>query len=78
MGIPMLPNASATQPSFANAIVPFTTVDRTEGSLVFIDANVEDYQSLVAGVVPGAEVVILDPNRDGIAQISASIQNSSL
>ncbi|WP_235006931.1 DUF4347 domain-containing protein [Calothrix rhizosoleniae] len=37
---------------------------------VFIDAKVEDYPSLQAGVVPGIEAVLLDPNRDGIAQIT--------
>jgi len=29
--------------------------------IVFIDARVEDYQSLAAGVVAGTEVVIIDP-----------------
>ncbi|MEH2461293.1 DUF4347 domain-containing protein [Nostoc sp.] len=38
--------------------------------LVFIDSQVENYQSLVAGVLPNTTVVVLDPNRDGIEQIS--------
>ncbi|WGV29016.1 ELWxxDGT repeat protein [Halotia branconii] len=38
--------------------------------LVFIDPTVEDYQSLVAGVLPNTEVVILDAARDGVEQIS--------
>ncbi|MEG4407505.1 DUF4347 domain-containing protein, partial [Microcoleus sp. MON2_D5] len=38
--------------------------------LVFIDSNVEDYQSLISGVSPNAEVIILDETRDGIEQIT--------
>ena len=39
--------------------------------LVIIDASVDSYQSLVAGVVQGLEVHILDAAQDGIEQISA-------
>ncbi|HEY9302365.1 MAG TPA: DUF4347 domain-containing protein, partial [Phormidium sp.] len=39
-------------------------------SLAFIDTQVEDYQSLIAGVTPGTEVVVLDGNRDAIDQIT--------
>lgn len=38
--------------------------------LVFIDPTVEDYQTLVAGVLPDTEVIILDADRDGVEQIS--------
>ncbi|MBW3586695.1 MAG: DUF4347 domain-containing protein, partial [Cyanobacteria bacterium 0813] len=38
--------------------------------LVCIDSNVEDYQSLISGVYPNAEVIILDETRDGIEQIT--------
>jgi hypothetical protein len=38
--------------------------------LVFIDSNVEDYQSLISGVSPNAEVIILDETLDGIEQIT--------
>ncbi|MBH8578183.1 DUF4347 domain-containing protein [Nostocaceae cyanobacterium CENA369] len=38
--------------------------------LVFIDPTVEDYQSLVAGVLPDTEVFILNTQRDGVEQIS--------
>ncbi len=38
--------------------------------LVFIDTTVEDYQSLVHGVLPNTEVVILDADRDGVEQVS--------
>lgn len=39
-------------------------------SLAFVDARVEDVATLVAGLAPGVEVAILDPNRDGMAQMS--------
>src|SRR4028118_2013376 len=39
-------------------------------TLVFIDSNVEDYQSLMSGVSPNAEVIILDETLDGIEQIT--------
>ncbi|BAY76081.1 FG-GAP repeat-containing protein [Nostoc linckia NIES-25] len=38
--------------------------------LVFIDSQLEDYQNLVAGVLPNMTVVVLDPDGDGIEQIS--------
>ncbi|MEG4107674.1 DUF4347 domain-containing protein, partial [Microcoleus sp. S13_C5] len=39
-------------------------------SIAFIDTQVENYQSLIAGVKPGTEVVVLDGNRDAIDQIT--------
>ncbi|MEG4093216.1 DUF4347 domain-containing protein, partial [Microcoleus sp. Pol12B4] len=39
-------------------------------TIAFIDSKVENYQSLVAGVKPGTEVVVLDGNRDAIDQIT--------
>ncbi len=39
-------------------------------TVVFIDPNVADWQSLVDGVEPGSLVFILDPRRDGIRQIT--------
>ncbi|MBW4466169.1 MAG: DUF4347 domain-containing protein [Pegethrix bostrychoides GSE-TBD4-15B] len=38
--------------------------------LVVFDANIPDLHTLVAGMVAGAELRVLDPNRDGIAQIT--------
>ncbi|MFN6566016.1 ELWxxDGT repeat protein [Dendronalium sp. ChiSLP03b] len=42
-----------------------------QNRIVFIDTTVEDYQSLVAGVLIDTEVIILDADRDGVEQISA-------
>jgi VCBS repeat-containing protein len=38
--------------------------------IVFIDSALDDYESLVAGVVPGHAVFLLDDTRDGVAQIN--------
>ncbi|WP_143437571.1 DUF4347 domain-containing protein, partial [Hydrocoleum sp. CS-953] len=38
--------------------------------IVFIDSNIEDYQSLANGVLPGTKVVILRPTADGVQQIT--------
>jgi hypothetical protein len=39
-------------------------------AIAFIDSQVPDYQSLVAGVKPGTEVVVLDGQKDAIDQIT--------
>jgi len=39
-------------------------------AIAFIDTQVENYQSLTAGVTPGTEVVVLDGNKDAIDQIT--------
>jgi hypothetical protein len=48
-----------------------TSITRISGSAIaFIDRQVADYQSLMTGVTPGTEVVILDEKRDAIDQIT--------
>lgn len=41
--------------------------------LVFIDANVDDFEYLAQGVKPGIEVHLLDADEDGIEQITADL-----
>ena len=43
-------------------------------TLVFIDAGINNYQQLVEGVIPTAEVFVLDQSVDGIEQISQVLQ----
>lgn len=38
--------------------------------IVFVDTSVNHYEVLLAGIHPGAEVVLLDSARDGLAQIA--------
>ncbi|MDB9538914.1 DUF4347 domain-containing protein, partial [Anabaenopsis tanganyikae CS-531] len=42
----------------------------TPVAIVFIDSTVSDYQTLAAGVIPGITTVILNPDEDGITQIT--------
>jgi hypothetical protein len=45
-------------------------------TLVFIDPAVEDYQTLLEGIVPEAKAIALDANRDGVEQITEILQES--
>lgn len=45
-----------------------------QDELVFIDQTLPDLAILLAGIRPGAEVVFLDPNRDGIEQITEALR----
>ncbi len=42
-------------------------------TLLFIDTQVNDYQSLIADVNPGTEIYVLDPTQDAIAQITQTL-----
>ncbi|MEG4201764.1 DUF4347 domain-containing protein [Microcoleus sp. Pol12A5] len=44
-------------------------------TIVFIDAGVENSQQLIEGVIPSAEVFVLDGRADGIEQISLVLQH---
>ncbi len=46
--------------------------------IVFIDPNIDDYETLKAGVKPGLEVVLLDSSRDGIVQITEVLKTYAL
>ncbi len=46
-------------------------------NIVFIDANVEDYQTLIDGIEEGTEIVVLDTNGNGIEQITQTLTNRS-
>ena len=43
-------------------------------SIVFIDSDLDDYQTLTSGVLPGAETIVLDKNINGIEQITVELQ----
>ncbi|WP_293067833.1 MULTISPECIES: DUF4347 domain-containing protein [unclassified Moorena] len=47
---------------------------KTSSTIVFIDSGVDDYQSLVNGTVPEAEVIVLDSTQDGVEQITKALQ----
>ncbi|MBK1988305.1 DUF4347 domain-containing protein [Sphaerospermopsis aphanizomenoides BCCUSP55] len=45
-------------------------------NVIFIDAAVDDYQTLQTGVIEGVEAVILSPHRDGIVEITEVLQQN--
>ncbi|MGG6296604.1 DUF4347 domain-containing protein [Leptolyngbya sp. AN02str] len=46
-------------------------------SLLFIDSQVEDYQSLIASMTAGTQVFVLTPETNAIAQITQVLQGQS-
>jgi Domain of unknown function (DUF4347)/Bacterial Ig-like domain/Beta-propeller repeat len=44
-----------------------------ERQIAFIDPTVPDYQTLINGIKPDTEVVVLDPNSDGVQQITDAL-----
>ncbi|MFN6475925.1 DUF4347 domain-containing protein, partial [Nostoc sp. DedQUE07] len=68
-------NNNFTIHKISNSINIKPTLDLYPTRLVFIDPQVDDYQSLVMGVLPDTSVVVLDANQDGIEQISQVLES---
>jgi hypothetical protein len=45
----------------------------TASTLIFVDANIDDYQNLIQGASTNADVVIIHPNQDGVEKISQTL-----
>jgi Ca2+-binding RTX toxin-like protein len=60
-----------------NNSIPTTPMTSTASNLVFIDTAVDNFSSLLAGLQPNTEAVILDPNQDGISQITKFLAQRS-
>ncbi|MFP9467318.1 Ig-like domain-containing protein [Pectobacterium brasiliense] len=60
--------SAATQDIDVAAVADGTTSSRKEAA--FVDTSVKDYQTLVAGIKPGVEVVLIDGSRDGLQQMA--------
>jgi len=45
-------------------------LSHNRGILVFIDSTIENYSTLVKGIIPEAEGIVLDPRVDGVKQIT--------
>ncbi len=43
--------------------------------IAFVDGSIENLNELLEGIDPSVEVVMLDPNRDGVEQIAAALQD---
>ncbi|HNP29217.1 MAG TPA: DUF4347 domain-containing protein, partial [Nitrospirales bacterium] len=67
---------SSDQDAFwSSGLSPSSISDRKE--VVFIDTRVESYQTLMDGIDPAAEVILLDARRDGIEQIAEALESRS-
>ncbi|MEQ9923842.1 Ig-like domain-containing protein [Pectobacterium brasiliense] len=60
--------SAATQDIDITAVADGTTSSRKE--VAFVDTSVKDYETLVAGIKPGVEVVLIDGSRDGLQQMT--------
>ncbi|MEQ1635602.1 MAG: DUF4347 domain-containing protein [Methylococcales bacterium] len=47
----------------------------TSKEIIFVDTNVKDYQQLLGGINSDAQVILLDSNKDGVAQIDQVLAN---
>ena len=56
--------------SFAETKSDFGTTLPGAGMVVVVDSGVDNYQQLLDGVLPGAEVYLLQSDQDGIEQIT--------
>lgn len=68
-------DANVTPDNLAAAPSSATSDQRQE--VVFIDASVKDKQQLLDSLVAGTEVVILDADRDGLAQMAEYLDGRS-
>ncbi|NJL59399.1 MAG: DUF4347 domain-containing protein [Desulfobacteraceae bacterium] len=54
---------------FKDAVPPAAHVQKAS-EIVFIDPSVTDYQKIIESIPAKDQVIILDPNKDGVQQIS--------
>ncbi|QGU87251.1 Ig-like domain-containing protein [Erwinia sorbitola] len=60
---------SDSSDSQSDAVTPAATPARHE--VVFIDTSLKNYQTLVDGIQPGVEIVLIDGSKDGLQQIAS-------
>jgi|LakMenEpi03Aug12_release.lakeMendotaPanAssembly.Ray.scaffolds.fasta_scaffold777972_1 hypothetical protein len=60
---------STLQRQFKDDFSQRPVVTNVSRALVVIDAGVDDYELLIKGILPDADVILLDRHRNGIAQI---------
>lgn len=74
------PLETSTIPSIAvsqNDFSPTWSSLQGKSSLIVIDSSVPNYQELVAGIQGDAHILILDPVKDAIAQITSALLEES-
>jgi hypothetical protein len=56
---------------------PLFQASSQKNSIIFVEGDVKNYESLIQGTSAEAEIVVLDPMRDGVDQISAVLGDRS-
>ncbi len=69
-------NALADPIDLASALSSISALSERR-EIVFIDTRVDDYQTLMSGISPSAETILLDSTRDGIEQITEILRSRS-
>lgn len=68
------PHAST---SHANADIPALAPNPKATEILFVDPRVANWQTLAASVDKNVQVIVIDPNRDGISQVTEALQGRS-
>jgi uncharacterized repeat protein (TIGR01451 family) len=63
--------------SHANIDVPALAANPKATEILFVDPRVANWQTLAASVDKNVQVVLIDPNRDGISQVTQALQGRS-
>jgi uncharacterized repeat protein (TIGR01451 family) len=61
----------------ANADVPALAPNPKATEILFVDPRVSNWQTLASSVGKNVQVVVIDPNRDGISQVTEALQGRS-
>ncbi|RDU97994.1 DUF4347 domain-containing protein [Trinickia dinghuensis] len=63
--------------SHANADIPALAPNPKATEILFVDPRVSNWQSLASSVDSSVQVIVIDPNRDGISQVTEALQGRS-
>lgn len=61
--------------ALASALSEHQVTARAGQQFVFVDTSVSDYQTLLTGIDPAAQVVLINANQDGVQQIASTLAN---
>ena len=66
-------NENSLAEQLGNYVVP----NGPANEIVFVDTSVEDYETILSGIDPNIQVVLLDSQQDGIEQIADYLSNQN-
>ncbi|MCP4857295.1 MAG: DUF4347 domain-containing protein, partial [Fuerstiella sp.] len=70
----LLDNLLVNSPDEFSATDSEDTTRSLANEIVFLDTAVDDYETLMAGIDPEAQIVLLDSSRDGVEQIAETLE----